>query len=621
MTLVHSRVTAGTPGDVPSPERKLTVGIVAWKFHFVEQRALLMEGHAIRVLPEPPPPGENKLDDISGLGAAFPGKITVVRTVEELVQGADLIVADFCGIDPDTIEEVHRLHEHVIGLDTFTQRLEENRAFGRMLASHIGLDINSHGKWCHSADEAQEFVEQHGLRVLFKSTSGVGLPTVIPPTMEDAFDLIEHDPFDWFEHDPEETLAPSGVFIDTMMEGREISYFGFFNGEKFQSMYGMTQEHKAACEGGRGGVLTGEVGTAFAFMPKSELPLRFARAFERLETVLSQTYYRGFVDLNTLVTDEGHVQFMEFTCRPGYPTEQEIISHLWVHGQSYGDWLAGIAGLGPEVVLHAGVGIGVALQMHGIGIPGVAEVTGSWQPIIHWDNPRTLTNATIQPFFACWDSKGRWRTHYLDRAVMAVGHADPGDWTNAIHRAYLTIQQVSAWGHTFRKDIPMRSPEYALASAMAASYEQIIDCRVWNNFQIEDVSDEVNLGTEELDWVCMLEWTAFDEEELWSLDLLYLICLSPNYQIYFARSGEEVLGMLIVRKIGDMVYVANIAVSPAARRMGIARGLYERMLKDHPDCRFQARPWNSGSEAFHTAMGWNSISRRGKTYFVFSNKR
>lgn len=619
-------VEAGCAAPVPKPARILTIGILASKLQFSDQRALLMEGHLLRILPYPTPPADVELGDISGLARFYPGQITVVRTVADMLDGADLVWSDYCDVDSDVIEEIHEGHSHVIGLDSFVQRLEIERGFGRMFAGYLGLDINSQGRWVRTLEEAQQFMNQEGVgNVLFKSTTGSTLPTVRPPTREEALDMIEVDPFDWFS--PEEGVSP-GVFIDSEMTGNEISYFGYFNGESFIA-WGMTQEHKVACDGNRGGVMTGEVGTAFRFLQFNKLPPRFQMVFTRLETILGYTYYRGFIDLNCLVTDDGLVQFMEFTCRPGYPTEQELISHLWTSRVSYGDWLAGLAGVGPVVTVPNGVGIGLTLHAQNVGFPGASSSLDKWQPIIHWLTTGTLPGSTVQPFFVAWDEKGRWRSNYLDRSVLAVGH-HKSEWSRAAWRAYSAINLVSAWGHTFRTDIPMYDPSAIEEKACQADSEQVADVRTWNSIEVIDATEHVWVGSGAGDWVLMLEWISYADNDRWTRDLTDLLCNSKSYRFYFARDKEsgDVLGMLIIRHhrglsngsnepTSDLVYVANIAVAPIVRRLGIAHQLYSKMLSDYPDAgAFVARPWNTGSENFHRALGWTTFERNGKTYCV-----
>src|SRR3954451_12126453 len=193
---------------------------------------------------------------------------------------------------------------NVIGGSAFGDRLENDRAFAFDLLGRQGMRIAPVREFDSVADAAADLAARPR-RCVFKLCDSAGDTFV--GTFRDGSDVAA-------------LLEIEGASIDRRfilmdhVEGVETGVGAYFNGTHFLRPACLDWEHKRFFAGNMG-ELTGEMGTVATFTGSQRL---FERALEPLEPMFREAGHVGWVNLNTIINEEG-VWPLEFTCRFGYP--------------------------------------------------------------------------------------------------------------------------------------------------------------------------------------------------------------------------------------------------------------------------------------------------------------
>jgi phosphoribosylamine--glycine ligase len=196
---------------------------------------------------------------------------------------------------------------NVIGGSAYGDRLENDRGYAQRVLADIGL--STAGFWEFATrEEALRFLQERPARYVLKFNGPTAAVDNYVGRLPDGRDvrafLAKLEPSD----------SDASLILTEHVEGIEMGVGAYFNGDKFLTPACLDWEHKRFFPDDLG-ELTGEMGTVVTYQ-------RTRRFFEltlgRMEKLLEENGYCGYVNLNTIVNEQG-IWPLEFTCRFGYP--------------------------------------------------------------------------------------------------------------------------------------------------------------------------------------------------------------------------------------------------------------------------------------------------------------
>lgn len=211
----------------------------------------------------------------------------------------------------ETQDRLRKEGFHVIGGSALGDRLETDRAFGQSVLRSMGLETAA----SHEFDDfnrAIDFVERNRGRYVVKfSGEGFASTRNYVGAMDSGDDILavlrlQRDRWSYDE-------KPHFIVMEHLT-GVEVGLGSFFNGRKFLQPANLDWEHKRFFPGNLG-ELTGEMGTLATYRGADIL---FERTLKRIEPLLAESGYVGYINLNTIVNERG-IFPLELTCRFGYP--------------------------------------------------------------------------------------------------------------------------------------------------------------------------------------------------------------------------------------------------------------------------------------------------------------
>jgi phosphoribosylamine--glycine ligase len=202
---------------------------------------------------------------------------------------------------------------HVIGGSALGDRLENERAFGQaVLAEHGMQTVPTHA--FDDFDAAIAFIRARPGRYVFKLDGQVTSSwRNYVGQAADGSDVIA------LLQGQAARLAAIGVYdarfiLMPHLSGVETGVGAYFNGARFLQPACLDWEHKRFFNDDLG-ELTGEMGTLVTYQGSERI---FERTLQKLEPLLAASSYVGYVNLNTIINEEG-IWPLELTCRFGYP--------------------------------------------------------------------------------------------------------------------------------------------------------------------------------------------------------------------------------------------------------------------------------------------------------------
>jgi phosphoribosylamine--glycine ligase len=251
-------------------------------------------------------------------------------------------------------EDAHRLRKTgkaVVGGTPYTDRLEDDRAFGQNELRSFGIPIIPFEEYS-SFDEAIAYVKANPVRYVIKpSGEAQNIKRLLfVGEDEDGTDVIHVlESYKKVYADRVRTFQ-----LQQRRTGVEIAVGAFFNGNEFLTPINVNFEHKKLFPGNIG-PSTGEMGTAMYWSQPNRI---FNQTLKKMEDKLREEGYVGYIDLNCIVNSQG-IYPLEFTARFGYPTisiQQEGVT------TPMGELLAALA-RGEKIELKARSGFQVGVRI------------------------------------------------------------------------------------------------------------------------------------------------------------------------------------------------------------------------------------------------------------------
>ncbi|PIQ74384.1 MAG: phosphoribosylamine--glycine ligase [Candidatus Portnoybacteria bacterium CG_4_8_14_3_um_filter_44_10] len=279
------------------------------KFLFVSKDALIndiawqtvKEGHDVKYFIEEK--GESDITD---------GFVPKTENWEQEIEWADVIVFDDVLGHGTKAEKLRKAGKKVVGGTAYTDRLEDDRAFGQEELKNHGVKILPYREFT-DFDEAINYIrtnpDEYVIKPCGEAANYKGLLFVgQEKDGSDVIRVMEAYKRVW-------SKVIKTFQLQRKVRGVEIAVGAFFTGKEFVYPISINFEHKKLFVGNIGPA-TGEMGTSMFWTGQNRL---FNETLKKLEGKLAEENYIGYIDINCIVNGQG-IYPLEFTCRFGYPT-------------------------------------------------------------------------------------------------------------------------------------------------------------------------------------------------------------------------------------------------------------------------------------------------------------
>ncbi len=269
------------------------IGDIAWQ--------IIKEGHNVKYYIEHPE--EKEVAD---------GFVPKVDDWKKEVEWADIIIFDDVLGQGVKAKKLREDGKFVIGGTPYTDKLEDDRAFGQEELKKIGVPIIPYRDFT-SFDDAINFVKRNpGKYVIKPSGEAQNLKGLLFVGEEDdgkdVLQVLNDYKKAWSKKIP--------LFqLQKRISGVEIAVGAFFNGKEFIYPININFEHKKLFPGNLG-PSTGEMGTTMFWSGPNKI---FNQTLKKIEPKLAEEGYVGYIDINCIVNKNG-IYPLEWTSRFGYPT-------------------------------------------------------------------------------------------------------------------------------------------------------------------------------------------------------------------------------------------------------------------------------------------------------------
>jgi phosphoribosylamine--glycine ligase len=261
-----------------------------------------------------------------------------------------LIIFDYTGFGK-TQDDLRAQGYCVVGGSEGGDRLELERDYAFDIMRELGIKtVPLHH--LENVKEAIRFVEHHREPWVVKHNGCVDKTLTYVGRSKDGQDVI--DLLRNYEKFNKEEMAH--IILQKRIDGIEVAVGRYFNGTEWTGPIDLNIEHKALFPGGVG-PMTGEMGTLMWHHDSRQNGL-YHETLSRLGDYLKSTDFRGDIDVNCIVNEEG-IFPLEVTARFGYPA---IAVQLALSKSPFGEFLKSV-GDGRKYAMDWRRGYGIVVQI------------------------------------------------------------------------------------------------------------------------------------------------------------------------------------------------------------------------------------------------------------------
>ena len=240
------------------------------------------------------------------------GFVSKIEDWRQAVEWADVVVFDDVLGMGGLAEELRRAGKLVVGGTSYTDRLEDDRAFGQQELRAAGVAIIPQENFT-SFDDAIAYVKANPTRYVIKPSGEAQnyKRLLFVGEEDDGRDVIQV--LDDYKRAWADKIKE--FQLQRRIMGVEVATGAFFNGSEFVYPICVNFEHKKLFPGDIG-PSTGEMGTAMFWSEPNKI---FNATLKKMESRLRRERFVGYIDINCIANNNG-VYPLEFTARFGYPT-------------------------------------------------------------------------------------------------------------------------------------------------------------------------------------------------------------------------------------------------------------------------------------------------------------
>jgi phosphoribosylamine--glycine ligase len=277
------------------------------------------QGHEVRIFVSEP----GCHDVLAGMVTRTPDWKQELDWIREAADDGIILFENVSYNRGELQESLRREGYRVVGGSAYGDRLENDRGFAQKTLSELGFPVCSVHEF-DTPEGGQEFISQNQGRYVLKFNGhGFASADNYVGRMEDGRDVKAVIAARFRQFDG----GDASYVLMQHASGIEMGVGAYFDGEKFLTPACLDWEHKRFFPGDLG-ELTGEMGTVVAYSGTDEF---FDKTLRRMEPLLRENNYCGYINLNTIVNEDG-IWPLEFTCRfgcPGYAILEPLQQTSW----------------------------------------------------------------------------------------------------------------------------------------------------------------------------------------------------------------------------------------------------------------------------------------------------